>query len=214
VESEIAILMADLTGYTAMTHVHGGASAAKIVKKYMQLVDSALVGSSKVIQRIGDQVVITSFSANDILGTSQQLVKIASDEHQFLSVHAGLHYGPVFIEGDSLFGSTINIASRIMNLALRDQVLCSTAFLNQLSEKESFRSCGSHKLKNVIEEFDLYQLVHEARPTFFIDPVCHMQIDPLKGDRMLRIDKTTYHFCSDHCRNLFQSSPEAFIADM
>lgn len=29
--------MADLTGYTAMTDIHGGASAAKIVNKYMQL---------------------------------------------------------------------------------------------------------------------------------------------------------------------------------
>jgi len=32
-EKDVAILMADLSGYTAMTDVHGGASAARIVHK-------------------------------------------------------------------------------------------------------------------------------------------------------------------------------------
>ena len=50
--------MADLSGYTAMTDAHGGASAARIVNKYMQLVGNALHGSAKVVQRIGDQVVV------------------------------------------------------------------------------------------------------------------------------------------------------------
>lgn len=206
--------MADLTGYTAMTHVHGGESAAKIVKKYMQLVDNALIGSARVIQRIGDQVVITSPSVDDILESSKRLIQIASDEHQFLSVHAGVHYGAIYIEGDNLFGSTINIASRIMNLALRDQVLCSQAFLDQLSNKESFKSIGSHKLKNVIEEFNLYELIHQVVPAFFIDPVCHMQIDPTKTDCSLAIGDVTYHFCSIHCRDIFKSAPTSFIADM
>lgn len=40
-EKDIAILMADLTGYTAMTDVHGGASAAQIVNRYMKIVDAA-----------------------------------------------------------------------------------------------------------------------------------------------------------------------------
>ena len=55
-EKEIAILMADLTGYTAMTDVHGGASAAKMVNKYMEIVDAACTGTSRLMQRVGDRI--------------------------------------------------------------------------------------------------------------------------------------------------------------
>ena len=207
--------MADLTGYTAMTHVHGGESAAKIVRKYMQLVDGSLVGSSKVIQRIGDQVVIIAPSAADILSTSQRLVQIANDEHQFLAVHVGLHYGSVFMEENNLFGSTINIASRIMNMAQGSQVLCSQVFLSQLPDFNEFTSVGFHKLKNVVEEFELFELASGTSLNKFLkDPVCHMQIDPTLGDYTYIHNQHTYHFCSDHCRTLFKAAPGSFISDM
>ena len=96
-EKELAILMADLTGYTAMTDVHGGASAAKIVGKYMEIVDAALHGSTKVMQRIGDQVVMIAEDSNHLLDTARKLNTLTREEHHFLSIHAGLHYGNILI---------------------------------------------------------------------------------------------------------------------
>ena len=51
-EKEIAILMADLTGYTTMTDVHGGASAARIVTKYMEIVNAARSGTAMVNEQL------------------------------------------------------------------------------------------------------------------------------------------------------------------
>ena len=124
-EKNAAVLMADLTGYTAMTDVHGGASAAMLVKKYMEMVDQSLRGPAKVIQRVGDQIVLLADEPNDVVETAQALNACIHSEHHFLSIHSGIHYGSVFIEKDSLFGSTINIASRIMNMAQQGQILCS-----------------------------------------------------------------------------------------
>ncbi len=211
-EKDVAIMMADLTGYTAMTEAHGGASAAKMVGKYMELVDRALVGTSKMHQRIGDQVVILADNAVDLLDTAQLLNQFTSDEHHFLSIHAGLHYGPVFIEGANLFGSTINIAARIMNLAQRGQIVCSHVFLKQLHGVALATSIGKHKLKNVIGEFELFVLTETINKSNYIDPVCHMQINVSRSDLSVKHEKTEFHFCSTHCRDRFLADPEAFIA--
>ena len=87
-EQYVAILMADLTGYTAMTDVHGGASATKIVNKYMQFVEKSLFGTTQVVQRIGDQVVMISNVPLDIVITAHKLTTVAH-EHHFLSIHMG-----------------------------------------------------------------------------------------------------------------------------
>jgi adenylate cyclase len=214
-ERDIAILMADLTGYTAMTDVHGGASAYKVVKRYMEIVDKALYGEARVIQRVGDQVVIISDQALDIAITAQRLNAISHEEHHFLSIHAGIHAGLIFEENGNLFGSTINIASRIMNLANRGQVLCSSAFADNLQghPEISFKPVGKHKLKNVMSEIDIVELcVTSTAPALYIDPVCHMLVDPDKGNHVLQFQDKTFHFCGQHCMDLFKASPLSYAA--
>jgi len=214
-ERELAILMADLTGYTALTDVHGGESAARIVRKYMELVDRALCGRARIIQRVGDQVVIVSDNAEDVAATAIELNELASKEERFLSIHAGIHYGSIFEENDSLFGSTINVASRIMNLADHGQILCSSALVSEINNdaRFTFQNFGTHRLKNVMQEIEVFELHCTVPPSArHVDPVCRMLIDPSRGDYVLTIDDKTYHFCSEHCRNLFQDSPGLFNA--
>lgn len=211
-DKEIAILMADLTGYTAMTEVHGGSSAAMIVAKYMQLVEQSLCGRTQLVQRIGDQVVLISDVPADILTTGEKLLAIAH-EHHFLSIHMGIHYGPILIADGNLFGSPINVASRIMNLANRGQILCSSAFVETIPTGPGFTfvSTGKHKLKNVLDHVEIFELVTTQSNPFHIDPVCHMLVDPQKGDHTVTYHDETFHFCSDHCMTIFTASPESFL---
>lgn len=215
-EKEIAILLADLTGYTAMTDVHGGASAAKIVSKYMDIVNASCTGRAKVMQRVGDQVLIIADDATDIATTANQIRALTFEETDFLAIHAGMHFGPVFVEGQSLFGSTINVASRIMNLAYRGQILCSSSFRARLPEetKALLRPIGSHKLKNVIDRIEIFELQPASDDrTVAVDPVCHMHLDPGKSVAKYVHNGITFHFCSQQCMKLFAESPGTFLED-
>ena len=212
-EKDVAILMADLTGYTAMTDVHGGASAAKIVSKYMRLVDRSRFGKTEVVQRIGDQVVMMSDEPNDIVITAQQLNTATREEHHFLSMHAGIHYGSIFLDNGNLFGSTINIASRIMNLANSGQVLCSSAVVSIVRPTSDaiFKFYGKHKLKNVMNEVEVFELCLANQPSsFYTDPVCHMSVDPTKGNYITTYNGNTFHFCSRDCLEIFKLTPQQF----
>ena len=213
-ERELAILMADLTGYTAMTDVHGGESAARIVRKYMELVGRALYGNARLVQRVGDQVVIVSDNSDHAAATAIQLSELASKEERFLSIHAGIHYGPIFEENGDFFGSTINVASRIMNMANHGQILCSSALVSKIGSDVgfTFKGFGYHRLKNVMQEIEVFELCPENLSlSHHVDPVCHMLIDPSKGDYTLTINNKIYHFCSNHCLELFKSNPASFI---
>lgn len=211
-EKNAAILMADLTGYTAMTDVHGGASAAMLVKKYMEMVNKTLIGTTKVIQRVGDQIVLLADEPNDIVATAKSLSALIHAEHHFLGIHAGIHYGSIFIEKDSLFGSTINIASRIMNMAELGQILCSEDLVKKIdTEKYSCKPLGQFSLKNVLSEVSVFELVTDTPIKSFIDPVCRMLIDPNKTKHIYRYKNIEYHFCSTRCQYIFQGKPESFV---
>jgi class 3 adenylate cyclase/YHS domain-containing protein len=210
-EKDVAILMADLSGYTAMTDVHGGASAARIVNRYLDIVNQSLAGTSRLVQRIGDQVVVLADKAEDLLTTIKKLELSVMAEDHFLSIHAGLHFGPVLTEGENFFGSTINIASRIMNMAKRGQVLCSSSFVQAVGTKMiPCTELGKFKFKNVLKEVELFELVTPNPNTnVVVDPVCHMRVSEPTGYRS-EFSGTVFHFCSKECRDIFESDKEGF----
>src|SRR5262245_25347056 len=112
-EENIAVLMADLSGYTALTEIHGAVSAADLIDKYIEIVEGCLVGDCKLKERTGDAVMIVSASPDSLLATALMIMKYTSMEENFLQVHGGLHYGKVLRRNDSYFGSTINLTARI-----------------------------------------------------------------------------------------------------
>jgi adenylate cyclase len=205
-EESIAILMADLSGYTALTETHGAASAADLIDKYLEIVQGCLVGDSELKERTGDEVMIVSASADFLLSTAFMIMKNTSKEENFLQVHGGLHYGNVLRRRDSYFGSAINLTSRIAAKATPGTFWCSEDFLEVLTDKSRFalEPKGKHRFKNINEEQEIAELLNPKANAFFVDPVC----------RMLILDKTAaiqhpenadLFFCSQTCLHTFKN---------
>jgi adenylate cyclase len=203
-EKNIAILMADLSGYTALTETHGSVAAADLIDKYVGIVENCLVGDSELHERTGDEIMIVSTSPDFLLATALMIGKNTSNEENFLQVHGGLHYGNVLKRANSYFGTAINLTSRIAAKANAGTYWCSEEFVNALSNKSAFTltSKGNHVFKNISKEKEVFELYIEDRMTFYIDPVCRMLIvdpknaipHPNEGDK---------YFCSSDCLKIY-----------
>ncbi|HMJ45984.1 MAG TPA: adenylate/guanylate cyclase domain-containing protein [Ferruginibacter sp.] len=205
-EENLAILIADLSGYTALTETHGSTAAADLIDKYLQIVQVCLVGDSKLHERTGDEVMIVSSSADAILSTTLMIGKNMSNEENFLQVHGGLHYGNVLKRANNYFGSTINLTSRIAAQASPGKFWCSAEYVNALADKSvvAFESKGNHLFKNISEEIGIYELQTKNVSTFYIDPVCRMLI----LDRQNAIphpDEDEIYFCSSVCLSIYNT---------
>lgn len=203
-EDNIAILMADLSGYTALTEAHGSASAADLIEKYLAIVEDCLVGDSRIHERTGDEVMIISTSPDSLMATSLMILKKTSGEENFLQVHGGLHVGKALKRNSSYFGSAINLTSRIAAKANAGTFLCTEEFVNSLSTRSlaALRSTGKHIFKNISDEKEIFEITYENSAPFFIDPVCRMLI--------LETGKATKHpeggdifFCSQECLDIY-----------
>ena len=203
-EKNIAILMADLSGYTALTETHGSVAAADLIDKYIGIVENCLVGDSKLHERTGDEIMIVSDSPDFLLATALMIGKNTSNEENFLEVHGGLHYGKVLMRANSYFGSAINLTSRIAAKANAGTFWCSEEYVNALSDKSLFtlKSKGNHPFKNISKEKEVFELCIEDRKTFYIDPVCRMLIlDPKNA--IPHPNEGDQYFCSSDCLEIY-----------
>jgi adenylate cyclase len=204
VEQNIAILIADLSGYTALTETHGAVAAADVVDKFLHIVNQSLAGESKLHERVGDEVLIVSNSADDLVNSAAMLIHNCSGEHLFLQVHGGLHYGQVLQRNNHYFGSTLNLTSRIASQASKGTFWCSSEFVNALTSQSEFTFSpkGKHSFKNVREETELFELVIKHEHFFHIDPVCRMVIHR-KENAISHPHERDIFFCSQNCLEIY-----------
>ena len=73
-EIDIVLLVADLSGYTALTEAHGNISAAKVVNRYTEIAKESLYEGTRLIERVGDEILIASTDAASIIKTALKLV--------------------------------------------------------------------------------------------------------------------------------------------
>ena len=203
-EKNLAILIADLSGYTAMTETHGSSSAADLVDRFLGFVEDSMGESCSLHQRVGDEVMIVSDSPDCLLSTAVVLMQQSCEQHQFLQLHGGLHYGPLLKRNDSYFGTTLNLTARIASGADPGKICCSGIFLQALKNKEvvKFNSVGLKNFKNISSETEVFELEIPRSSEFFIDPVCKM---------LIARNHTAYphphidglYFCSPSCQEIY-----------
>jgi adenylate cyclase len=206
-EKNLAILIADLSGYTALTEAHGATSAADLIETFLKIVQDSLVGDSHLHQRRGDEVMIISESPDNLLATALLLLRNSAKKHNFLLLHGGLHYGPVLKRDDEYFGSVINFTARIAAKAHAGTFCCSREFRDAITNPKlcALEPIGTHELKNIMEEKEIFQVSTDEADFLTIDPVCRMLI--LSEQKAIPHPREReVFFCSENCLNIYESN--------
>ena len=206
-EQKLAILIADLSGYTALTETHGPTAAADMIDKFLDIVQNCLVGDCTLHQRVGDEVLIVSQNPDHLARTAVKLIQCCSNEHHFLQLHGGLHYGKLLKRNEHYFGSPLNLASRIAAKANKGSFWCSAEFLNELSGIQNFKfsSKGNHSFKNVAGEMEVFELETDTTTFYDIDPVCRMVIQKRENAITHPTQKNLF-FCSEDCLYIYSNT--------
>jgi adenylate cyclase len=204
-EKNIAVLIADLSGYSALTETHGSVIAADVIEKYIEIAQNSLVGDCRLHERVGDEIMIVSSCPDHLIVTALMILNNTSTEKYFLQVHGGLHYGKVLQRGNSYFGSTINLTSRIAAKANAGSVLCSDEFVKALSDRSMFTLIpqGSHRFKNIIGEKEVFELNVGGQKSYEIDPICRMLIQNPQHAKT-HTSSDGHYFCSPACLEMYQ----------
>jgi len=205
--AEVTFLIADLSGFTALTETHGGLHAAAVVRRYLELVRASLYGGARLLERVGDSVLIAAIEPADAVRTAIALRRATEAEPRFPPVRQGVHGGGVMQWDGSYFGTPLNLTARLADHAGPGQILCTERVAAAAVDlgPSTFRSVGAVSLKNIREPVFLLEVVvpeSQIDPET-LDPVCWMRVDRATAPARLTFGSRRYHFCSEGCAATF-----------
>jgi class 3 adenylate cyclase/YHS domain-containing protein len=217
-------LLADLSGFTALTEAHGDEEAADLAAVFYAEARALLAEhGGEEVKTLGDAIMVRCDAARSAVALGLRLVQEVGAKHGFPSVRVGLHSGPAVGRDGDWFGATVNIAARISGAAAGGEVLLSAATAAAAGANGDgelgaipphtdvrLRPRGRRALRNVGVPVELFECTCEPSRSagdLEVDPVCRMAVDPGHAAGTLRHGSELFYFCSLRCAEAFAADP-------
>jgi adenylate cyclase len=146
----VAILFADMSGYTSLMQENESLAREKRKKLKQALDESIHLHKGKTVQFYGDGSLSIFNSAIDAVNSALHLQQLLLTPPA-VDVRIGIHTGDVIIEDETIYGDGVNIASRIESLAVPGSILVSEKVFDDIKNQQHIKTVelGHFELKNV-----------------------------------------------------------------
>ena len=147
---EMAVAFADLVGYTRLGERLPPEELGRLTGRLAELATDAAGGSVRLIKLIGDAAMFASPDVEALVSSSLDLSAAAAEQGEgFPAVRVGIATGPVLSRGGDLYGGTVNLASRITDVAYPGSVLVSAPVRDAVGDAFAFSDAGPKRLKGI-----------------------------------------------------------------
>ncbi len=161
-EHKVSLLIADISGSTALYDKVGNEIAFKMVGECLDNLRSILrANDGMFIRSKGDDVLGAFVNASNALKAAREMLSQQSNSP--LAIHVGIHFGHVINLDTDVYGDTVNLTARLASLAKSGEILVSEHFVNQLSEgeKQWFHPLDNITFKGKSSPTNVYTLLEQ-----------------------------------------------------
>lgn len=137
---------ADLVGFTALVRQSTERELATLVQRFEQLAsDIVTAHGGRVIKTVGDEMLYVSTEPLAAAGIALDLVEALAEDPMLPDVRVGMALGPVLSRLGDVFGTTVNRASRLCDVAAAATVLVDETLATRLGALSGFTVASPRK---------------------------------------------------------------------
>jgi class 3 adenylate cyclase len=164
--SPVTVLFTDIAGSTHLTQTQGDEIAQKVVRIHNQIVRAALSKfSGKEIKHTGDGIMASFSNTSNGVAAAMDMQKDTAKHNVAnpglkLGLKIGLNIGQPIVEENDLYGSTVQLAARIVDKAQEAQIFVSETVHGLCSGKNfKFEKRGPFEMKGFENGLNLHELI-------------------------------------------------------
>lgn len=133
VDRRLAVGFADLVGFTRLTRRLEEEELGELVEAF-ETTCSDLVAAhgGRLIKTLGDEVLFAADDAGIAAEIGLRLIETMAHDETMPELRVGIAFGTVTTRMGDVFGTTVNLASRLTSIAPKDTVLVDQAFAEEL----------------------------------------------------------------------------------
>lgn len=159
-----AVGFVDLVGFTAISGEMDAPTLSAFLRDFEgRAHDVVTAAGARIVKLIGDEVMFAADDPGAACKAASELMVGFATEHSHVLPRGGLAYGDVLVRGGDYYGPIVNLASRLVDEAVPQELLVT----NELAEATTacqFEPAGRRMVKGFAEPISV-QSLRTATPT-------------------------------------------------
>jgi adenylate cyclase len=157
---QITVAFADLVGFTRIGEAVPPEDLGHLANRLAILARDMTVPPVRFIKTIGDAVMFVCPEPLPLLDVIVKLVEAVDTDNDFPRLRAGVASGMAVSRAGDWFGSPVNVASRITNVARPGTVLVADSVWEVIGDSGEFSAsfAGARRLKGIKNEVKLFRV--------------------------------------------------------
>jgi len=146
-ENVVTVGFADLVGFTDLSRNLEARALGEVIERFERNVYAAVPRhNGRVIKMLGDEVMFAVADAGAAAEIALDLIDLHANDPVLPAIRVGLARGPVLAWEGDLFGTTVNLASRLVDAARPSTALMSDEMAAALSDNTAY---AQHRLRRL-----------------------------------------------------------------
>ncbi|MCD0453059.1 adenylate/guanylate cyclase domain-containing protein [Actinocorallia sp. API 0066] len=135
----LAVGFADMVSFTAMSRELNELELGRVVERFeTTAADIVAAHGARLIKTLGDEVLYAADSARTGVEIGISISDAVQSETEVPDVRVGMAYGPVLHLMGDIFGTTVNLASRLTSIARPGSLVADEALAEELKGDSSY----------------------------------------------------------------------------
>jgi TolB-like protein/class 3 adenylate cyclase/tetratricopeptide (TPR) repeat protein len=169
-----AILAADVAGYSRHTARQDETSTAALRERLAVVKEVVAAHKGRIFTTAGDGVVAEFLSVVEAIRSAVEIQReialrnASIPESERMQFRIGVNLGDVISEDKDLYGTGVNVAVRLEQLALPGGICVSQTVYDQVRKivEIPFQDIGEHRLKNIPDPIRVYRILPAPLPWY------------------------------------------------
>lgn len=154
-----AIGFVDLVGFTERSATMAPRDLARFIRQFEgRAQDVVTRAGARIVKLIGDEVMFTGHDANAVCRAANDLTEGFLDGDEAVVPRGGVAIGNVVTQGGDYFGPVVNLASRLVDAAVPQEILV-TAAVTEAATACTFEPAGRRVVKGFADPVIVFSLV-------------------------------------------------------
>jgi class 3 adenylate cyclase len=160
------VMFIDMAGYTSKSSKLSRAELQDTLEEFEKTVTPVVKNfGGKIIKGMGDAYLITFHSPTNSVLCAVEIQKRIKERNQGLGeketfeARIGISSGEVYERGGDIFGTPVNLASRIQTKAMPGEILFGESVYHAMNKNEiKYSSLGKQSLKGIDDKIEIYSV--------------------------------------------------------
>ncbi len=210
--TDTTIAFLDLTRFTALADVHGDELAVDVIDRFVDAVEGAVHGRGRVVKTMGDGVLLQVHGPHDAISVADEVSLRLHRTTGMPELTAGVATGPVVERYGDVFGTTVNLASRLAGLAAAGELLATDPAARAAAAAGwQVEPLGLTLIRGLHDPVCIHRVLLCPAQDCDTDPVCGMRISPGPATPSEVVNGRPLWFCSPTCLERLRSAPERYL---